>query len=480
MNHLKTIGTDMKRSLQLLIMAALFWSGCDLIDGTNVRNPDLTLGDSSEQPESASAWLNGLNQRTAYVYNNFLVTAELSTDNYVNRASFYNTSVDIGIFLDVDSSFNDAQRNIARLREQAVYGLELLIVEYDTDAAGTEIEAEMHFYKGWSHLLAGELFVALPDKGGSAAVSPQTHFQHAIDSFTRANQIAPSISYDLALARTHYNLGNRDQAVSFAEDVLGQDPAYLRLQEFDAVNNPENSMQNAVYDRQIFNDLQPLPRLDFLDPKYGDLGGTNESPVIMQSAEEAYLILAEARLSEQNLPAAQARLLELLDLVESRPTRDFNETNEDRIGAAGTEQRPNSSDYRVRADEDSPFKEGLVLDRTAATTVPVVSGTSVTEAEINALADSGAEALELLYLMRQEVFFGEGRRMADLGVRWPVSETEALNNDQITQADRTAFIPSWMPEPYSLINEFETDGLDVTISVNLNRLIATERGNRFD
>ncbi|MEX2586189.1 MAG: tetratricopeptide repeat protein [Balneolaceae bacterium] len=470
----------MKRSLQLLLISLFFWSGCDLIDGTQVRNPDLTLDVASQQPQSGESWLNGLNQRLAYVYNNFLVTSELSTDNYVNEGSFFNSSVDNGLFPDTNGDFDDAQKAIARLREQAVYGLEVILPEHDTEAAGTETEAEMHFYKGWSHLLAGELFTALPAEPDGPAVSPDTHFQRAAEAFGRANQMAPSVSYELALARVYYNLGDRDQAVTYAQSVLDQSPDFLRLQEYDAVNNPSNLMQDAVYDRQSFNDLQPLPRLDFLDPKYGDLGGTNESPVVLQSAEEAHLILAEAALSEEDLPGAQTALQNLLDLVEDRPVREFNETEEPRQGASGEAQRPNSSDYRVRADDSSPWKEGLVLDRTAITPVPTVSGTSVTESEINSLAAPGFDALELLYLMRQEVFFGEGRRMADLGVKWPVSETEALNNENITQEDRTAHIPSWMPGTYSSINEYTVDGEDITITVNLNRLIAMERGNRFE
>lgn len=465
---------------KLPLLALLLIAGCDLIDATEVRNPGLTLDRAVEQPESARAWLNGLRQRTAEVYNTVLVTSELSTDNYVNEANFFNRNVDNGIFRDSDPHLDDVQFQIARLREQARFGLEVILAEHDIEAAGTEIEAEYHFYLGWSHLLAGELFVALPDEPEGAAVSPQTHFQHAVSAFNAARQIDPQISYRMGLARAHYNLGNRAEAVEHAEQVVAADPEFLRLQEFDLVNNPANLMEAAVYGRQTFNDLQPLPRLDFLDPKYGDLGGTEQSPVIMQSAEEAYLILAEAQLSEGDLNGARSTLLDLLDLVGNRPVREFDETNEPRQGSAGPEQRPNSSQYRVRAAEGEPFREGLVLDRTAATPVPVVSGTSVTAGQINALSDPDGDALELLYLVRQEVFFGEGRRMFDLGIRWPVSQTEALNNPNIADADRTAHIPSWMPADYSSINAWSADGFDVTIAVNLNRILAEQKGNRFD
>jgi len=470
----------MKKYLILSILIVTAFVGCDLIDGTNVTNPDLTLDEAVEQPNSATAWLNGLDRRTSFVYNAFLTTAELTTDNYENKATFFNQNVDNGTFRDIDTDINASQLQMGRLREQAQFGL-TDVLENDPDAAGTEIEAEMYFFLGWAHIMSGETFVALPAEGGGEPQTPETHFQAAINAFTAANAISPSISYDMGLARAHYNLGNRTEAVQFAEAVLNADPSFIREARYDGVNGPTNEFQNAVYDRQSFNDLQPLPRLDFLDPKYGDLGGTNESPVIMQSAEEAHLIIAEAQLTDgvAGLANAQQTMLNLLALVDTRPVRDFDETEEGRTGTAGTETRPNSSDFVVASEPGEPFIEDLVLDRTASTTVSTVSGTSVTQADINALTDE-TEALRTLYLMRQEVFFGEGRRMFDLGVQWPVSEVEALNNENVTDQHRQPFIPAYMPTPYGTINDFTVDGTEVTIAIDMNRVIAEERGNRFN
>ena len=42
-------------------------------------------------------------------------------------------------------------------------------------------------------------------------------------------------------------------------------------------------------------------------------------------------------------------------------------------------------------------------------------------------AQTQDELLELIYLMRQEIFFGEGRRPADLGLRMPLSNVEAAH-----------------------------------------------------
>lgn len=471
----------MKKFLITALVLAAAVAGCDLIDGTQVRNPDLLLNEAVNQPNSAQSWVRGLDRRIAFVYNDHLITAELTSDNYENKATFFNQNVDGGTFRYIDDDFDDAQFQIGRLREQAEYGLET-VLEADPGASGTELEAEMHFYKGWAHLLAGELFVALPAEALGTPQSPEFHFQAAINAFTQANSITSQVSYDLALARAHYNLGNRNEAVQFAQQVLSADNEFLRVAEYDAVNEPVNDMQDAAYDRQNFNDLQPLPRLDFLDPKYGDLPGVQESPVIMQSAEEAYLIIAEAQLSDgaAGLPLAQQTLLDLLDLVGNREVREFDETEEGRTGTSSTVTRPNSSDFRVRADADSPFKEGLILDRTVATPVPVVSGTSVTSGDILGTTNPNGDALELLYLMRQEVFFGEGRRMADLGVKWPVSEIEYLNNENVTDAHIQAHIPSYMPSPYSTINAFSVNGNDVTIAIDMNKVIAAQRGNKFN
>ena len=461
--------------------------GCDLIDGTSVQNPDLTLDEAIGQPNSAESWVAGLERRTSMFYggfqvSHFTVAAELATDNYENKATFFNQNVDAGVYRHIDPDFDDAQFNLHRLREQAIFGIETVIPENDPDAAGTALEAEMYFFKGWSHLIAGETFVALPEEPDGAAVSPETHYNRAIEAFEEANSISANVSYDMALARTYYAMGNKSQAVQYAQDVLAADPEFLRGAEFDGVNGPINAIQLAVYERQSFNDLQPLPRLDFLDPKYGDLPGTQQSPIIMQSAEEAHLILAEAAHSDGDIGAFQGHLHDLLALIDERPVDDFDETEEGRQGTAGDIVRPDTSAFVVRADANSPFIDGLVLYRTAATTVPRVSGTSVTEAQIDALTAADVDALELYFLMRQEVMFGEARRMFDIGIRWPVSETEELNNPNITPSDIQAFIPAYVPEPYRQMNAFDMDreNFEVTIAVNMNRVLAEQKGNRFD
>ncbi|TVR31585.1 MAG: hypothetical protein EA390_06250 [Balneolaceae bacterium] len=471
------------RKLALILLAISFvYAGCDLIDGTNVVNPDLTLDEAVESADSGERWLAGVERRTAIVMNNFLTTAELSTDNYVNRNTFFNQNVDDGVIRSIDTDIENTNFQFARLRNQANFGINTVIPENDPQLAGTSVEAELYFYLGYAHLLAAENMTSLPAEPEGAPQSPAAHFDLAIDAFTQANSIAPDPSYDLALARAHYGAGNQSLAVQAANTAIANAPAdFVRYIRFDGVNGPASTIEAAVYNRQSFNDLQPLPRLDFLDPKYGDLGGTNVSPIPMLKVEEAHLILAEAHLADDNLALAKGKMLDIVNLVGDRPTREFNETQEGRIGNPGFPQRPNTSDFVVRDDENSPFRAGLVLDRTAATVVPTISGTSVTAAMVDALTDE-TEALRVVYLLRQEIFFGEGRRMFDLGVRWPVSNVEALNNPNVTDADTQPVIPNYIPTPYFTMNAFEADfdTFEVTIAIDMNRVIATQRGNRFN
>lgn len=471
------------RKLTLLLLAISFvYAGCDLIDGTNVVNPDLTLDEAITSANSGERWLTGVERRTAIVMNNFLTTAELSTDNYVNRNTFFNQNVDDGVIRSIDTDIENTNFQFARLRSQANFGINTVIPENDPGLAGTRVEAEMYFYLGYAHLLAAENMTSLPAEPEGEPQGPAAHFGLAIDAFSQANSIQPDQSYDLALARAHYGAGNQNLAVQAANTAISNGTAdYVRFIEFDGVNGPGSTFEAAVYGRQSFNDLQPLPRLDFLDPKYGDLPGTEVSSIPMLKLEEAHLILAEAHLADNELDLAKDEMKDVVALVGARPTRAINETEEGRIGNPGFPQRPNSSDFVVRADENSSFRENLILDRAPETIVPTISGTSVTDGMVDALTDD-TETLRTLYLLRQEIFFGEGRRMFDLGVRWPVSNVERLNNPNVTEADTQPVIPSYIPNPYFTMNDFEADfdNFEVTIAIDMNRVIATQRGNRFN
>ena len=110
--------------------------------------------------------------------------------------------------------------------------------------------------------------------------------------------------------------------------------------------------------------------------------------------------------------------------------------------------------------------------------IPYISGTSVTETMIDE-ASGIDETLELVYLMRQEIFFAEGRRVADLGIRMPVCEVEAANTP--SAADYLeALIPSFIPLNQGM-DEFVMDenAKEVVIRYNMNKVIVENKSSEY-
>ena len=171
---------------------------------------------------------------------------------------------------------------------------------------------------------------------------------------------------------------------------------------------------------------------------------------------------------------------QLLTLVKSRPIQtDLNDQLEGRFNG-GYKHYPNSSEYVVAASEGEEYRSGLVLDRQAPhlISVPYISGTSVSEEMIN--KTSGVdETLELLYLMRQEIFFAEGRRVADLGIKLPVCEVEAANTPS-AQPYMEALIPSFIPLNQGM-DDFTMDETTkkVTIRYNMNKVIVENKSSEY-
>jgi hypothetical protein len=226
------------------------------------------------------------------------------------------------------------------------------------------------------------------------------------------------------------------------------------------------------------NNLQPLPRLDFLDPKYPNRGPNTQSPIAYLKAEEAHLILAEALLSDEDVAGAQDQLTDLLALVQSRGTELVDSQLQQRGRAGGKIVYPNTADTKVAFAPGEPLLTGYVLTRTEGdVAVPTISGTSVTQADIDGIG-SVDDGLYVDYLMRQEIFIGEGRRMEDLGIRMPVAQTEVLSNPNAQQgADyTTAQIPSFIPTGFGM-DAFEYDSVakTVVISYDMNRVLVDNK-----
>ncbi len=487
----------MKRTITFifLVFVAAGIAACDLLDPTNAENPNVQEADFLRLSNSMALWLQGLERQMTLALNNqsndlesgYITAAEIASDNYINTRTFFNQFMDQLTFDFTDQSIRITLAEFSDLRETAEFGLSTVAAS-DTSTTPAQ-EAELWFFKGMAHLMTGEVYHLAPADSAGPAVPSADQFAMAADAFDNAIALATDpdalAGYHIAAARTHRNLGDPVAARTHAEAALAGNPSIVRFAQHDFTNGPENDLQEALFDRGTFDDLQPLPRLDFLDPKYFNVaepnleGDDEDADVAYIKAEEAYLIVAEVQLAGSDLAGAQATLRDLLALVAARPTEELVDSDEGRTHLAPG-SRPNTPDWAVAASPDDPMRDGLVVSRTAPIQVPVISGTSVTEADIDALADLD-EALELLYLLRQQIFIAEGRRMVDLGIKWPVPEREMLINPNIPEGDPAtiAVVPDFLPA--SEMDAFTMDeaAREVTIAHNLNRVLVQNKASQW-
>ncbi len=472
----------MKNIFFLVALAGLIGlAGCDFLDPTEVDNPNLTEESFLNSANSLDAWLPGVERQMSLTLNEVVEVAILVSDNYFNNRTISCKVCDVLNLQPSDLDITVLQQNVFALRNGADFGL-TEIVPRDENATPDQI-AELYFYRGMGHLFLGEYLVAAPSGPREEVFPPADHYALAIADFEAAlnntTDAEKSKSYMMALARAHYNLGNAAEATTFAQQVIDMDNAFVRYAQYeDDSDGPANLIESLISQLST-NEFQPLPRLDFLDPKYYFRSASEESPVAFQKVEEAYFIIAEDQLSGGDLPGAQQTLTDLLGVIGARPTAMVDETGEVR-GRDNLVVYPISGNTLVQPSPSEAPIAGLVRTRgegSAPVEVPIVSGTSVTAEQIAALTGI-EEAVELLYLMRQEVFMAEGRRMIDMGVKLPIAELEANDNPNIdlSSSFATAQIPAFLP-PGEEIDAFTLDedaGL-VVIMHNLNSVIAANR-----
>ena len=460
----------------LLVLA--FAAGCDAFKPTEVTNPNLTDQQFLGTPAAGAAWLRGTQRQFLTTLNNVVQNAEIASDNYYNNYTTNNQVFDTPVLTYIDPEVTSIQSSIARLRYMATFGLDSVFPRDPLVTANDK--AELHYFRGVASLFAGESYVGLPAAPNGEVVTWQAHLQSAIADFTQATTLSTDAaarnSYLLARARAYYRLGNKAKAVEEATALLAANPTFIRNAVYDPVNGPNNSMQGVL--TSSVNNFQPLPRLDFLDPKYPNRGATVQSPMAFLKAEEAHMIIAEALLSDNNLTGAKDRLKQLLALVNSRPTELVDSRIQMRGRAGGKIVYPNTVDTKVAFAPGQPLLDGYVLTRTPANVrVPIVSGTSVTAARIDAITTVD-DALYVLYLMRQEIFLGEGRRMADLGMRMPVAQTEVIANPNVSdgEAYTQAVIPSFIPKGFEM-DQFTYDATAKTVIIkhDMNRVLVQNK-----
>lgn len=474
----------------LVLSGVLALAGCDTLDPTEVENPRTTDEDLAQAERPTEALLDGLRAQFARALGATVVTTEFASDNF----SIHGTGLG-GNDLDFPGSLtpnlgvlnSTAQTgmywNTQELRATADFVLND-IAPNDENATPAQV-AEARYFRGMAFLLQGENFVALPTAEDEEPVPAATLLSNAQSDFSNAlNQVGAesdlAVRLNAALARTHRALGNVDQAESFAQDALaagGSD--FLVDQPYDA-NNLDNAPHDFLVQRSL-QEMQPLPRLDFLDPKYT----AENSPIPVASAEEMKLILAEVALANDNPSEAKSQLEEVISLASSRPRTTFTD-NDERLNNA-LNKRPDTSAIQIRFEPEAPLVDDLVLNRPGVVETPTVSGTHVTAAQVNGA--SGTDLERLLYLVRQEVLLLEGHRLHDLGIRLPMMLREIETNPNISMGDTgtEAAVPSWIPSgkemdeytPSVLYENGDSGALtttEVTMLHDMNRAIVEERG----
>lgn len=463
----------------LLASMAFACVSCELLQPDNIINPNVDEDTFLKTPNAMTTWVNGANRSFASVIGTYVELIEILSDNYFNNYSQSSKVFDFPTILYTDVDVTNLQRYVGTLRETAIQGLKVVAA---ADATTTDAQRfNLYYIKGYSYLLAGEYFLALPVENGGEVKGWRENLNLAISTFIESlgytNNTDEKAFINTSIARAYYRLGDRTNAVKYANDALSLSKNFVKQVKYDGDNGVVSSIQGYIYG----TNFQPLPRLDFLDPKYFQKSSAKEArPVCIAKAEEPYLILAEAALADNDLNGAKNTLKTLLALVKSRPVEiGINDQLEGRYNG-GYKEYPNSSAYRVAASADDEFRSGLVLDRQAPNliSIPYISGTSVTETMIDTPKTVDA-LLEVVYLMRQEIFMAEGRRAADLGIRMPVCETEAANTPSAANY-KTAQIPSFIPLNQDMdAFEMDKEAKTVVIKYNMNRIIVENKSSEY-
>ena len=462
-------------------------AGCDFLDATEVQNPRSTDEDLAQAEDPVSSLLPGLRAQFARAINAVVTVTEFTSDNFsINGTGLGGNDLDFPANITPNVAVIDATGqdgiywNLQELRSLADFVLELA-----EDAPDAQL-AEVHYYRGMAYLMQGENFVALPTQADETPVAAGELLQRAVADLNEARSL--SVDSDVAtwaaaaLARAHRALGNATEAASFAQTALDEGGAdFLQQQLYDA-ENLDNGPHNYLVQRSL-QEMQPLPRLDFLDPKYLEEG----SGIAVAKAEEMHLILAEAALADNDPGTARTEMVNAINVTDGRPTVVFDDGDPRLDNNLNT--RPDTSVIEIAFEGGEPFISGLVLDRPGEITVSTVSGTHITAAGVNSAADG--ELTALLYLLRQEILLLEGRRMHDLGIRLPMMLREIDTNPNINPGDTgtEVSVPSYIPggnemDRYSPVTLYDDGGnlveTQVTILHDMNRVLAEQRGLVLD
>ncbi len=473
-------------------------AGCTLINPADVKNPQITQTSLEENSTGgASGLLSGIRRRFAFATACNSTITELVSDNYDNTTSFVSAELDSPRLISTqDLTLNSLGATpgngggqgsnylqLQRVHALCVFGINS-VIPADAQVTPAQI-AEIRWHKGMALLMLSESYSFFPVEEGGKGISASDARKLAVQDFTKALElvgtstaaanVAIANGCRLALARLYRMEGDKANAAQFARDVLMRSPSYVNGALCDAAQWPNDFGAYVIF--RTDNNYQPNPRLDFLDPKFVNLAipGNNDAPISVLKAEEAHLILAEIALSNNDLTAARQSMAAAATLARSRPSGTYT----DRDNRRGN--RPALATVNVRADVNSPYIANLVQRRNASpVTAYPISFTNQTADSVNALdGKTLADHVYMLYLLRQHIFFGEGRRMTDLGIRLPVMQRQIENNVNMAvgQPGTAVSVPDYIPQgdemdrfsPFPVV----ATTTQVTLLWDMNKVIAT-------
>ena len=467
------------KNIFILAGAAILFHSCEL---TEVTNPYVTEDRFLSGFQTIETWMNGVRRQASVTVGRIVEFTEIASDNYFNNYTQSSKVFDTPEINYFDQDVTNTQAEIHKLLEMSTYGLNKIIPTQEGDM--TLYQAECFFYQAYAYILAAENYVGLPIEKVGEVKSPAQLFEAAITTLTEAHDLFSEVSDKEAclilISRCYYGLGDIDASIRYATQAISN-PLAIKQAQYGTEKGPTNNFQNAIFSNST-NWFAPLPRLDFLDPKYFHQTTPayhDEKPIAIAKAEEAYLILAEAQVAQHDVQRAKETLLSLLkDCVDKRPQIMLDDSKDTRNG--GNRKDYATTSVLVKFDATSPAISGLVLDRSKGK-IPAytISGTHITEADIQTIT-SEDEALYLIYLLRQEIFIAEGRRMSDLGIRFPISQREQLSNPHVNDTHIQAIIPDFIPVNRGM-DDFTYDIEEgvVTMTHDMNRILVANKNSPY-
>ncbi|MDE2764741.1 MAG: hypothetical protein OXQ94_15080 [Gemmatimonadota bacterium] len=473
----------------LLGVVALGAGACDFINPTNVDNPTTTDEDLANAENPTAALMPGLRAQFARMISAYVVATAVVSDDY----SIHGTGIDVTfdephlvtplLVNSTGTSASGVYWNVQELRALGDFVIDEIVPE-DEDPDSAHV-AEAHYYRAMAYLTLGEVFSHAPHEEDGEPEPASVALEKAVSDLGRAAAFGPQV--DAALARVRRLQGDAPGAEAAARSALGLEPDLLFAPPYDDASLPNTAVFFLVV--RALQEMQPLPRLDFLDPKYT----VRSSPVPVATAEEMHLILAEAALARGDLAAAGTGLENAITIAKTRGTASFDEGDERRN--ADLSIRPRNSEIVIRADSGGPWRPGLVVDRPADDLdVPHTSATSLDADSVAELSDAD-DLWHALWLARQEIMLLEGRRLADLGIRLPMMQREIDLNPNIDEGDpgTVVVVPSHIPRTpryamdiYTPVEIYDGTGLDaelleteVTMHVDMNRVLVENEVSPF-